>query len=494
MTISIPVLLLKFGFRKSELKPDEGGNESSGQVSVLEGLVIAVFGVPALSALKFILLMGKNLIFSQELNIKRLMDNEQISSQLGFMNEVRLEMWFLSRFIQFMEVFERRRIRIVLNIIHLDRCSPTKIVAVLDAMNILLSDEESPFISILAINPEVLVEKVNFADGCFSKEDRAYALLNRIVTLAFTVPPLCNDSKRHLFCSLSNHSKVPADSLVDDSLEEVAYETMESTPLFSNNTAALDVKEDEVKSFIAHILNEKILSEYMLDDAMSMRRVISSIQVSVIIMKALKLKLPQPEHLAAWVILANHWPCRLSWVIQCVEDAEQRADIDGKGWPSDHDSKTLWDVFSESRAELYVMRAQIEDILEQDGDAELFEKFLKVDFQFKIRDLKTFEGVTVNLDHSIRKELAQIRGTSRLKDSGWMRNLAPLPITTIINMDTEDVCKEVRTSLTLCSVRFSSWPTSSDIPSSWFINNIQLCLDNWSKTLSPQGIKYKPFC
>uniref|UniRef100_A0A3Q0T379 NTPase, KAP family P-loop domain containing 1 n=1 Tax=Amphilophus citrinellus TaxID=61819 RepID=A0A3Q0T379_AMPCI len=452
--IIILVLLLKFDFPKSETKPDEGLNDSSGQVGVLEGLVIAVLGVPAAGALRFIILMGKNLIFSQELNIKREMDNERISSQLGFMNEVRLEMWFLSRFIQFMEVFERRRIRIVLNIIHLDRCSPKKIVAVLDAMNILLSDEESPFISILAVNPEVLVEKVNFADGCFSKEDRAYALLNRIVTVAFTVPPLCNDSKRNLFYSLSSHSEIPEESLMDegkityssdDSLEEVTSKIKESIPLIGNNTVVLDVKEDDVKSLIRHILScsERNLSKYMLDDAMSMRRVISSIRVTVIIMKALKLELPQPEYIAAWVILANHWPCRLSWIIQCVEDAEQRADIDGKAWTSDYDSKTLWDVFSESRAELYVMRAQIEDILEQDGDAELFEKFLKVDFQFKIKDLKTFEGVMVNLDHSIRKELAQIRGTSRLKDSGWMRNLAPLPITTIINMDTEDVCKEL---------------------------------------------------
>uniref|UniRef100_A0A3Q0SWN9 NTPase, KAP family P-loop domain containing 1 n=1 Tax=Amphilophus citrinellus TaxID=61819 RepID=A0A3Q0SWN9_AMPCI len=394
---------------------------SFGQVGVLEGLVIAVLGVPAAGALRFIILMGKNLIFSQELNIKREMDNERISSQLGFMNEVRLEMWFLSRFIQFMEVFERRRIRIVLNIIHLDRCSPKKIVAVLDAMNILLSDEESPFISILAVNPEVLVEKVNFADGCFSKEDRAYALLNRIVTVAFTVPPLCNDSKQ----SLMDEGKITYSS--DDSLEEVTSKIKESIPLIGNNTVVLDVKEDDVKSLIRHILScsERNLSKYMLDDAMSMRRVISSIRVTVIIMKALKLELPQPEYIAAWVILANHWPCRLSWIIQCVEDAEQRADIDGKAWTSDYDSKTLWDVFSESRAELYVMRAQIEDILEQDGDAELFEKFLKVDFQFKIKDLKTFEGVMVNLDHSIRKELAQIRGTSRLKDSGMFNSSLP---------------------------------------------------------------------
>ncbi|XP_039987962.1 NTPase KAP family P-loop domain-containing protein 1 [Xiphias gladius] len=459
----VPVILLVFlfifGLPKPEVIQGEEVNETNGQLGMLEGLVIAALGLPAASALRFTFLMGKNLIFTQDLNIKKGMDNEQVSSKLGFMNEVRKEMWFLSCFIQFMEVFERRRIRLVLKITNLDRCAPKKIVAVLEAIDILLSDEESPFISILAVNPDVLVQKVNFADGCFSKEDRAHALLNRIVTLAFTVPPLCDDSKRSLFYSLTSNSKFPEDlSMGKDkhrtrerkktsssNATEVRIALEESNPLISKTTAELDVNEGEVETLVGSILtsNERAINKYMLDDAMYMRRVINSIRVTVIIMKALKKELPQPEYIAAWVVLANQWPCRLSWIIQCAEDAQQRADIDRKNVANTDDSKTLWKVFSESRAELYVMSAQIEDLLEQDGDPEIFERFLTIDFRFTVKDLKIFEVATVNLDHTVKKELAQIRGTSRLKDSGWMRDLAPLPITTIINMDTEDVCKEL---------------------------------------------------
>lgn len=223
----ILVLLLTFGLPKPEVKPGAAVNGTTTQVAVLEGLVIAALGVPAASALRFVFSMGKNLIFSQDLNIKKGMDNERISIQLGFMNEVRKEMWFLSQFIQFMEVFERRRIRVLLKITNLDRCSPKKIVAVLDAINILLSDEESPYISILAVNPEVLVQKVNFADGCFSKEDRAYAMLNRIVTLAFTVPPLCDDSKRNLFDSLTSNKRRTGSLKETFSSVEVVFDTKE---------------------------------------------------------------------------------------------------------------------------------------------------------------------------------------------------------------------------------------------------------------------------
>lgn len=451
----ILVCALTLGPPKIDVEADEVEGAKEGKVGVLEGLAIAALGVPAASALRFAFQMGKNLIFSQDLNIRKGMDNERISGQLGFMNEVRKEMWLLSRFVQFMEVFERRRIRVVLKITNLDRCAPKKIVSVLDAINILLSEEESPFISILAVNPEVLVQKVNFADGCFSKEERAHALLNSIVTLAFTVPPLGEHSKHNLFHSLTKNYKLPEGkkegagmprkTTSNENLVELALESMESDSLIDKAAATLDVKDEEVETLVQNILvsNGK-LDKYMLDDAMSMRRVINSIRVTVIIMKALHKELPHPEHVAAWVVLANQWPCRLSWILQCVEDAQQRADIDRKAATQGDDSETLWKVFRESKAELYVMSTQIEELLEQDGDPEMFEQFLNVDFVFTVKDLEAFEVVTVNLDHSIRNEMAQIRGTSRLRDSGWMRNLAPLPVPTIINMSTEDVCEEVR--------------------------------------------------
>nr|XP_024000725.1 NTPase KAP family P-loop domain-containing protein 1-like [Salvelinus alpinus] len=107
-------------------------------------------GVPAAAALRFIFQMGKNLIFNQDLKVRKALDNERVSGQLGFMNEVRKEMWLLSRFIQFMEVFEQRRIRVVLEITNLDRCAPKKIVGVLGA-TVYCSLMRVPFISLLAV-------------------------------------------------------------------------------------------------------------------------------------------------------------------------------------------------------------------------------------------------------------------------------------------------------------------------------------------------------
>ncbi|XP_062302658.1 NTPase KAP family P-loop domain-containing protein 1 [Osmerus eperlanus] len=472
---AVLALLLTLGFPQVEEvggagEVGEGGDGQGGGAGVLEGLAIAALGVPAVGVIRFLFLMGKNLVFNQDLKIRRGMDDEKLSSKLGFMNEVRKEMSLLSMFVRFMEVFERRRIRVVLEITDLDRCEPRKIVGVLDAINILLSEEDSPFISLLAVNPEVLVQQVNFADSCFCKEDRGYAFLNRIVTLAFTVPPLCGSSKRRVFYNIvSGQSEITEEvemkasesralggaktSLVSDASSVERAQT--NIPLIDKNDMedrhlASELGDEEMEKLVQSCFDSILvhgrsrLHRYLSGDTMSMRRVINSTRVTVVIMEALRQELPSPERIAAWVVLANHWPCRLSWVLQCLEDRQQRALIDnGDSDTAADDSQTLWELYTVSRAELYVMREQIEELLEQDGDPEMFEMFLKVDFRFTVRDAERFQLSMVNLDISIRKELARIRGAASLKDHGWSKNLAPLPIGTIINMTMEDICKEL---------------------------------------------------
>ncbi|XP_007554046.1 NTPase KAP family P-loop domain-containing protein 1 isoform X1 [Poecilia formosa] len=450
--IVIPVVLLVvfFVWGFPEVQSPQKNETEVTKVDLLEGAIFISLGIPAATGLRFAIQMANSLVFSQAHNIKKGMDNERLSKQLGFMNEVRKEIWFLTQFIKFMEVFEKRRIRIVLKITNLDRCSPKKIVAVLGAINILLSDEESPVLSILAVNPTVLLEKVKFAESSICKEDRAHGLLNRIVTLAFTVPTMSQNLKHKLFHSLNNTPGFSEDSPLrwnrhrrkTSVIEPIVLAIGESTESIVDT---IEMKEDELEKMVLTILSkgEKKLNKYMLDDAISMKRTISSVWVTVIIMKLLKKEFPDPEDTAAWVVLANQWPCRFGWILQCVEDEKQRAAIDQQKASHD-DSKTLWQVFSQSREELYVMRTNIEDLLEQDGDPEVFEALLKDDeFEFTIKNLEIFQVGMVNLDQSIRRELAFIRGTCRLEDSGWMRNIAPLPVTSLIKMTTDDICEEM---------------------------------------------------
>uniref|UniRef100_A0A3B3DM59 NTPase, KAP family P-loop domain containing 1 n=1 Tax=Oryzias melastigma TaxID=30732 RepID=A0A3B3DM59_ORYME len=441
------IILMTVDFPKGEVKPNNTTKEEeSEEEDAVLGLLAASLGIPAVFMTTFGFKVGKNMVFSQVGNIRRAMDNSRLSSQLGFMNIVRKEILLLSRFIQFIEVFEGSRIRIVLKITTLEHCKSEKIVSVLDAMNILLSDKESPFISILAVDPQVLLDKINFSNGRYTKQDRAYALLNRILTLTFTVPVLDEKSRADFF------NRVKDDQISKKFGNQEDQTDSNDGKSKCSNSCCLSFSDSQGQTEVSKLLTEFIdeekeafhiiefiktrLSQYMDDDAIFMKRVISSTWVSVYIMKARDRKLPNPESIGAWLVLANQWPCRLSWIIQIVEDKNQTGSA---GTPTD----LLLGVFNECRDELYAMRSQITDLLEQDGDPEMFEKMLgEKEFGFTIGNLELIQSVLVNLDQSIKRELAQIRSTTRLKNSGW-KSSPQLPLTRTSNMTKEEICEEV---------------------------------------------------
>lgn len=462
LLILVPLIILGF----PNLKDHKEGEKAESSSGVLEGFAIAVLGVPAVGALRFILLLLKNLIFNQDLTIRQRLDNKKVSQQLGLMHEVRKEMRLLCCFIYFMEIFERRRIRVVLEITNLDRCTPKKIVGVLDAINILLSDEESPFISVLAVDPEVLVRQVQQAEDCLSKRDSAYDFLDRIITLPFTVPPLSDASKSSVFENIvRGQSENPEDTAapalgdpetsfsVEDECSRKDSETEDQViPLIKKKGnvetfAAAELNLNEVDRLIESAFScifsrdKSKLQSYISGDTMSMRRVINSIRVTIMIMETQKLEPPHPEKIAAWVVLVDRWPCRLSWIIQCVEDDQQSAEIDGT-FCAAVNTKTLWEVFNYNSLELCIIGYEVENFLESDGDPELFEIFLRKDFKFTVGELEMFKLCTVNLNYSMKNELARVRGSRRLNKAG--RNaFQSLSSRTVVNMKTEDICQEV---------------------------------------------------
>lgn len=358
----------------------------------------------------------------------------------------------------------------VLEITNLDRCTPKKIIGVLDAINILLSDEESPFISVLAVDPEVLVRQVQQAEDC-SKRDSAYDFLDRIITLPFTVPLLSNASKSSVFENIvRGQSEIsenipleetgtalgdPGTSFSVEDESSVKYseaEEEQSTPLIAKKGnvetfAAAELNLQEVdkltESAFSYITSrdKSKLPAYISGDTMSMRRVINSIRVTIIIMETRKLEPPLPEKIAAWVVLVDRWPCRLSWILQCIEDDQQSDEIDGSICAVDN-TKKIWDVFNYNSLELCIIGYAVKNFLERDGDPELFEIFLKNHFKFTVEDLEKFKLCTVNLNYSIKNQLARIRGSRRLKRAG--RNaFQSLSSRTVMNMKTEDICQEL---------------------------------------------------
>ncbi|XP_048186184.1 NTPase KAP family P-loop domain-containing protein 1 [Perognathus longimembris pacificus] len=396
------------------------------------GHLLKVFGGAATTLSGSGLLMavyslGKHLFVSQRKKIERLVSREKFGSQLGFMCEVKKEVELLTDFLSFLEIYQRRRLRVVLEVTGLDTCYPERVVGVLNAINTLLSDSHAPFIFILVVDPSILAACLESAGNMKGTADNGYLFLNRTVTLPFSVPIMGRRTKLQFL-----HDAVQSrdDLLYREITRKLRLPVGEGAGVggagVSEGTQLLEVEtqgahtQGHIDEAAARRIHEALLClhderdclyEYVPDNVVSMRRIVNTVPITVRLLQQQQQADcvgPTPRQAVAWVVLANQWPCRLSWVLQCLEDRQQAGGApDGRA--------RLWDVFCDNSRELHTMTKALQNVLDLDGDPELFERFLGGDFPFTVAEAQSLLRCTVNLDHSIRRRMGLIRAVSALK-------------------------------------------------------------------------------
>ncbi|XP_010290659.1 PREDICTED: NTPase KAP family P-loop domain-containing protein 1 [Phaethon lepturus] len=353
----------------------------------------------------------KNLLVSEKQKIERLTNSDRFASQLGFMSKVRHEVEVLVDFLAFMEIFERRRLRVVLEITSLDICYPEKVAGVLNAMNTLLSNANTPFIFILAVDPSIIVPCLE-QTGCMKGlADNGYLYLNRTVTLPFSIPEM--GARSRLRCLEA------AVQTREDLMYRIITANVERRRAKCQGVPAVHSRR-EVDAEAVRCIHEAFhclhdgsdpLTRYLPTNGAHVRRIVNTIPITLrlLLHRVGTPGTPSPRAAAAWVVLADQWPCRLSWALQCLEDAWQSRSA------PDFGTRSLWSIFQENVGELSALRQPLHNVLSLDGDPELFQTFLAHDFPFTARDARAFLGVTVNLDHSIRHKMGLLRGLDRLQ-------------------------------------------------------------------------------
>jgi len=116
----------------------------------------AIFGITALTQVQKIWALVKVLWSSLsnevvQTALKRA-ENPDYSKTLGFMHDVRRQIAKMTDFVKLMERLYRKRFRVLVVVDALDRCDLQKVVNVIEAVNVLLSDEESHFVTLLSVD------------------------------------------------------------------------------------------------------------------------------------------------------------------------------------------------------------------------------------------------------------------------------------------------------------------------------------------------------
>ncbi|XP_044524505.1 NTPase KAP family P-loop domain-containing protein 1 [Gracilinanus agilis] len=426
LALGIGLLYLSFSGRGPGR---EAAAAHGGLLKAFGGAATTLSGSGLLMALYSV---GKHVFVSQRKKIERLVSREKFGSQLGFMCEVKKEVELLCDYLRFLEVFQRRRLRIVLEVTGLDTCYPERVVGVLNAINTLLSDSHAPFIFILVVDPHILASCLESAGSMKGVADNGYLFLNRTVTLPFSVPIMGRRTKlrfledavqsrddllyRAITRQLRGSHKGPPEAEATELLGvEVAAAGGAGAGPGAGGPEQGSVEAEasqRIQEALFCLHNEQdCLYEYIPDNVVSMRRIVNTVPITVRLLHEHQarggLLRPTPRQAVAWVVLANQWPCRLSWALQCLEDRQQ---VEGGPDPQ----APLWGIFHDNSRELHTMTKALQNVVDLDGDPELFARFLGVDFPFTVAEAQSLLYCTVNLDHSIRRRMGLIRSVRAL--------------------------------------------------------------------------------
>jgi len=170
--IGIPVMI---GFILLEIL-DIYGYDTAGMISLLVG----TGGTASILLLKS-LNMIKELAFSQANVLKK--KAYQTDLELGFMNEVKKEMEIVSEFLRY------NNKRIIIFIDDLDRCNYKKAVDVLNAVKLLLSENDSRYITFFAIDPRIVIKAIEstYDKTLLEAGINGYEFLDKIIQIPFVL-------------------------------------------------------------------------------------------------------------------------------------------------------------------------------------------------------------------------------------------------------------------------------------------------------------------
>ncbi|KAK9394380.1 NTPase KAP family P-loop domain-containing protein 1-like [Crotalus adamanteus] len=365
---------------------------------IRDGTTLKVLGstIAAISGSGFIIAISpviKHLILSQKKKIESMTSDEKFTSHLGFMSAVKREIEVLTSFVYYMEIFERRRLRIVFEITCLDMCYPERVVGVLNAINTLLSDRNAPFIFILVVDPCVIVSCLEQASTMKGMADNGYLYLNRTVTLPFSIPEIGIKSKMRCLHEAFQTREDLMYGIITRNVELGVTKSKGNVEALVNMEAEVQEDQQQIDALAVQYIHEAFhclhneqdcLYHYVPDSIIQMRRIVNTIPITIRLMTQQHLLRHNicARAVASWVVLADQWPCRLSWILQCMEDKLQCQP------PNNYEKELMWDVFVETCPELYSKHKELKNIMALDGDPELFEKFLSGDFPFTVQEGK----------------------------------------------------------------------------------------------------------
>ena len=454
-TFTIFLIILAFGLIGIvffKVYGTEGG-------SVITGIEIAsasIVGVAVLVHLPTLCSILYSLVFSQKKRISVVATQLGLKEE-GFIHALKQEVELLTDLVNCVDGFTRHQTRVVILIDGLDNSEQSKVLQLLDSVNLLFTDPDAPFIILMALDPRVIIRAIDQSFSSILRESHISAsdYLKSIVQLPFYLPEpktnytgvlppgvvtLLEDLRGSLRGEAPSQSGAAAPyertSAIGDELEwdgeMLDYDAENSMPqrmsrdlhncnggmasrvhpdLDLHHSMLYEPSREEEEQCLDHqkLLDRELeleerrristdLAQVLADNEtvnpLGVKRLMNIVSLTCRLLRARGIEYSW-KRLAAWVSVVDGWPYKTSWLVLLIEDTNTRL----------QDNVSLKELYE---ATLSAMPAINEVDCAVDGDPVYFETFLASHFPLlSTADVRRFLPCTVHLDPSLRRQMVE---------------------------------------------------------------------------------------
>lgn len=454
-TFTIFLIILAFGLIGIvffKVYGTEGG-------SVITGIEIAsasIVGVALLVHLPTLCSILYSLVFSQKKRISVVATQLGLKEE-GFIHALKQEVELLTDLVNCVDGFTQHQTRVVILIDGLDNSEQSKVLQLLDSVNLLFTDPDAPFIILMALDPRVIIRAIDQSFSSILRESHISAsdYLKSIVQLPFYLPEpktnytgvlppgvvtLLEDLRGTLRGEAPSQSGAAAPyertSGIGDELEwdgeMLDYDAENSMPqrmsrdlhncnggmasrvhpdLDLHHSMLYEPSREEEEQCLDHqkLLDRELeleerrristdLAQVLADNEtvnpLGVKRLMNIVSLTCRLLRARGIEYSW-KRLAAWVSVVDGWPYKTSWLVLLIEDTNTRL----------QDNVSLKELYE---ATLSAMPAINEVDCAVDGDPVYFETFLASHFPLlSTADVRRFLPCTVHLDPSLRRQMVE---------------------------------------------------------------------------------------
>ncbi|XP_046352600.2 kinase D-interacting substrate of 220 kDa B-like isoform X1 [Haliotis rufescens] len=373
--------------------------------------IVSIIGLTLISNIYTIAQATMALLVSQKKRVLRAADNLDVLKMDGFMQQLKLEVDMMSRMVNCMDIFTQKQTRLVVIVDGLDSCEQDKVLQVLDIVKALFSDDNAPFITILAVDPHIIIKGIeqNLRSTFLDSNVNGFDYLRNVVHLPFYlqsqgVRVQRQESVGPSNSSQENQAESPGkpykhqESILSTSSESSKYSRKRSK---SAKFGSLTGSQGGVNTSSFDLSSQVVKNDYFSDiNPRSMRRLMNIVAVTARLLRAYNIDFNW-HRLMAWINIIEQWPYRVSWIIYYFEESDC---LDR--------SQSLHSIYQKIAPRVPASK-DVDPLVEIDRNVRKMEAFLASKSGntplLNVGDLRKFLPCTINLDPYLRKLIREMQ-------------------------------------------------------------------------------------